>query len=357
MGQGGSSKLGPFDPFGPPPDDDGVGESTQRIEVAKLTTLSMMQVAAPYDEPNTAETSVVPDGETARFATPHTIVEPVLTSADRATLTMLSGPAAGAIFPLGDEILLGRDASATVRVDDPAVSRKHARVRREVAETYVVEDLGSANGTFVGSRRVTMARLRNGDRLQIGPTVSFRFAIVDAREESLQRSLYEASTRDALTDALNRKSFFEQLDADLAQTRQNDLELSVLMLDLDHFKQINDRHGHVAGDRVLRSVAIRAAQMVRTDDLFGRYGGEEFIVLARGADAADAVALAERLRRAIESLPIDVIGDSLTVTVSIGVATLSECEPTATAAELVELADSRLYGAKLAGRNRVCSTG
>jgi two-component system cell cycle response regulator len=276
---------------------------------------------------------------------------------ERATLTMLAGPHAGATFPIeAEETVIGRSDAASVCIEEASISRMHARILR-TGDGYAIEDLSSTNGTFVSARRVIRAALCPGDRVQIGATCVFRFAIVDEKEETLQRRLYESSTRDSLTGAFNRRALFEQIEAEVAHARRSHDPLSLLMIDVDHFKRINDAHGHGVGDQVLRSIAECAAATVRAGDVFARYGGEEFATLARAASLAEATALAERLRAAVAALRVEVGTESLGVTISVGVAALDECEPISDVPDFVSVADGRLYIAKMQGRDRVCGAG
>ena len=278
---------------------------------------------------------------------------------DRATLTVITGLDAGQVFSLdAADASVGRGLEASLVLEDAAISRLHARIVRGDDGRHVVHDLGSTNGTFVAGRRIERAPLASGDRIQVGPNVILRFAITDEAEETLLRRLYESSTRDALTAAFNRKYFCERLVTEIAYAHRHGSSLAVLLLDVDHFKQTNDGYGHLVGDQVLRAVSHRIAGVIRREDVFARYGGEEFAVLARSGSAVDAARLAERLRASIERLRVPTATSFLTVTVSIGVASLADCaEPgrTASDVDLIALADARLYKAKGAGRNRVCT--
>ncbi len=277
---------------------------------------------------------------------------------DRATLTVLNGFNAGQVFALDEqEHVLGRGTEADLWAEDPAVSRRHARITHTPDGEYVLEDLASTNGTFVAARRTERCELASGDRIQLGPNLLLRFAIVDDAEEEMQRRLYESSTRDSLTRAYNRKYFGERLFAEIAHAERHTSHLSLLMLDLDDFKITNDTHGHLAGDLVLRVVSAQVMRLIRMEDVFARYGGEEFVILVRSTGHASAVRLAERTRVTLEQLSIPSKDVALRVTVSIGVASLSELGDHGGGTELVALADERLYRAKLGGRNRVCSEG
>jgi diguanylate cyclase (GGDEF)-like protein len=274
------------------------------------------------------------------------------TGPSRATLTLVSGASAGAIYPLLlDENVIGRTRDCTIRIEDPGISRRHARIVLRGPGSYWVEDLGSRNGTFVRGARVTHQELGEGDRLAIGPSVEFRFGFTDEAEEGLLRRLYESSVLDALTGAYNRKHFNERLASELAYAKRHKAQLSMMLFDLDHFKRVNDSLGHLAGDHVLRAVAALVKRTLRAEDVFARYGGEEFAIIARGTDVEQAWLFAERVRGMVEHAKVEFNGTAIPVTVSIGVASLACCaDPSADG--LIAKADERLYAAKRAGRNR-----
>jgi len=175
--------------------------------------------------------------------------------------------------------------------------------------------------------------------------------ILDLQEELLKarEALREQATHDGLTGLLNRSSILATLDTEIARASRGGLPLSVLMVDLDRFKSINDTYGHLAGDAVLREAARRLKSAARRYDAVGRYGGEEFLIVLPGCDAADAVAQAERMREAIATTPIDTPTQPVVVTASLGVACSAHCAPET----LVRDADDALYEAKTQGRNRV----
>ena len=278
---------------------------------------------------------------------------------DRATLTIISGINAGQVFALdGTDHVLGRGTEADLWLDEGGVSRRHAKVSCRSDGRYFVEDLGSTNGTFLGGQRITVCEVRPNDRIQLGPHVTLRFAITDDAEEELQRRLYESSTRDGLTRVYNRKYFQERLTAEVAYSRRHKVKLAIILLDLDDFKQVNDTHGHLAGDMVLRLVSAQMQRLLRLEDLVARYGGEEFVVLARSTGKTEAVKLAERIRESIAGLEIPVATDhTIHVTMSLGVASLPDVAPDGGPTELLALADLRLYKAKAEGKNRVVAEG
>ncbi|MCU0690113.1 MAG: GGDEF domain-containing protein [Polyangiaceae bacterium] len=273
---------------------------------------------------------------------------------DRATLTVVSGAETGRVYTLGQVTLIGRGPRCDVKMDDGGVSREHARIsREESATTWYLEDLQSSNGTFVDGCRVRRHLLREGDRIQLGGAVHLRFSLTDATEEKLQRTLYESSVRDALTGAYNRKHFNERLASEFSYAVRHGTPLALVLFDVDFFKRVNDKHGHLAGDQVLRKLADAVMCAIRAEDVFARYGGEEFAVIARGSDARGAVALAERIRGVAETLAVDFEGLTLRVTISVGVATLSCAGGSKNVNALIARADEHLYEAKLHGRNRV----
>jgi diguanylate cyclase (GGDEF)-like protein len=275
----------------------------------------------------------------------------------RALLTFVAGPNAGRAFSVrSGETVIGRGKEAHVRIDDAGASRAHARITVVAGDTYVLEDLGSTNGTFVGGLRIDRVELRSGDRIHIGPKASISFAILDSQAEMMAHQLYESAMRDTLTRAHNRRYLIERMESEIAYARRHATRLSLIMFDIDHFKRVNDTHGHLAGDEVLREVAALVSRLIRTEDVFARYGGEEFVVLARGIEHGNAARFGERIRTAVERLEIAAEDAVHRVTISAGVASLDELPEGSRESEvLFRAADERLYRAKSGGRNRVIS--
>lgn len=272
---------------------------------------------------------------------------------DRHILVRMDSVSVGQVFSLdADEWTLGRHTQSSVVLTDDGVSRKHARIVRE-GDRYVLEDQGSANGTFVRGNKISRHELTDGDVFQLGPTVMFRYTYTDASQERMLNKLYEASVRDALTGSYNREHFEERLKVEVAFARRHATVVSLVMFDLDHFKKVNDTHGHPAGDAVLIFVSQTVKKAMRTEDVFARYGGEEFVVVLRGIPPDKALQFAERVRALVEGMAIVFEGHSLPVTTSVGVATMTATRAFASSAELLSAADGALYAAKNAGRNRV----
>lgn len=273
---------------------------------------------------------------------------------NRPILVRLDGVLAGDVTPLERfPVTLGRDSNVDVVLDDKGVSRRHAVLRRTTSG-FEVEDLKSKNGTYISGARVGRSPIKDGGVLQIGHHVQFRFALVEERQQVLLRQLYSASTRDALTGAYNRRYFENRMATELAFARRHSTALSLIILDIDRFKSINDAYGHPTGDVVLRQISNTLQGQIRTEDVFSRIGGEEFAVLLRGIDLNGAARFGERARDAVQNTPITIDGISIAVTISAGCATRTELDLVDGPA-LISLADARLYAAKQSGRNRVVS--
>jgi diguanylate cyclase (GGDEF)-like protein len=272
---------------------------------------------------------------------------------DRAYLIVISGLNVGKMYRLAsaNEMVLGRSSGAHVRIEDDLVSRRHARIFHEGSE-LVLEDLNSANGIAVNGKRVQRHVLRDGDKIQIGDTTILKFTYTDKLDESFQRQMYDAALRDGLTGVFNKAFFMNRMGAEFAYARRHGTNLSILMMDIDHFKLVNDTHGHPAGDAVLKSVAQTIARTVRVEDVLSRYGGEEFVVICRGIETKNVAVLAERIRRSVESGVCEHGGLAIKVTISIGAASYPE-HKVEKGNELVTIADDALYAAKSGGRNRI----
>jgi two-component system, cell cycle response regulator len=278
------------------------------------------------------------------------------TEKNRFLLTILTGPGKGSVFKLDKGIVtLGRSDDADIALPDPSLSRIHARFMltgKGLASGYLLEDQDSTNGTFVGEEKISRATLlTDGVRISFGKRTIASFALQDELEEQAIVSVHESALRDPLTKAYNRRVFDDRLLAELAFSVRHGQPLSLLLMDIDHFKRFNDQHGHPAGDLVLQSVARMIEGTLRTEDLFARYGGEEFAVLVRNTSELDSLVVAERIRSRIERLPVVWEAKQLRITISIGLACNgATAEPPAA---LIKRADQALYGAKEQGRNRV----
>ncbi len=196
--------------------------------------------------------------------------------------------------------------------------------------------------------------LHDGNRVQLGSATIIKFCFQDELEESFQRQLYESATRDGLVGTYNRQYFLDALEAEFSLCFRNGIALSLLMIDIDHFKSVNDRFGHLTGDQALKQVAAAVQHQLRAEDLLARYGGEEFSVMLRHAGPREANVAAERIRRAVEALTVEHGEASFQITLSVGIGTFKDRNHL-NAEALIRTADRYLYEAKRHGRNRVVS--
>ena len=272
-------------------------------------------------------------------------------------LIVLVGTHVGETFRLADgELFIGRSPQSNIRFDDDGVSRRHAKVWMTPNGDWVLEDMNSANGTFVNDERVATRVLRAEYKIHFGPNSLVKFTLHDELEENFQRQMYDAALRDGLTRAFNKKYFLTRLDTELAYARRHKTNLSLVMLDVDYFKRFNDTYGHLAGDAVLVTLAQLIQKTLRAEDVFARYGGEEFASICRGVSREQAWVLAERIRSLVETTSFESSGVRMPVTVSLGVAGMPEFAAESSV-QLVAAADEALYSAKSNGRNLVMRYG
>jgi two-component system, cell cycle response regulator len=263
-----------------------------------------------------------------------------------------SGPDLGRRTALeGASYIIGRDTDADLVVPRSAVSRQHGRLFRDEQSQWWVEDLKSTNGTFVNEQRVTAVRLAEGDLVRFGDAI-YKFLSGSNVESAYHEAIHTMAIQDAMTGIHNKRYFMEFLEREVSAAGRHGHALTLVILDVDHFKKINDAHGHLAGDAVLKELAARIRPRIRREDLFARYGGEEFVCVLPITALAGGVIFAEHLRSIIEEKPARYEGDAIPFTVSLGVATI-QAEIEADAVTLIRRADEQLYIAKRAGRNRV----
>jgi diguanylate cyclase (GGDEF)-like protein len=272
----------------------------------------------------------------------------------RPYLLVLSGTGIGRSLKLEKRgYTIGRGQDVEFRLDDEGISRRHAKVVMLPQGVVMLKDLSSTNGTFVNDRKIEAHPLQEGDRVQLGATITLKFGYEDDVEANVREQLFTAATRDPLTGVYNKRSFQEQMVRAIAFSRRHGQALSLIAFDVDHFKQVNDNYGHLAGDEVLKAVAALFAKELRVEDSLARVGGEEFCVILAGIDLNGATLAAERLRVALARSPIDTgDGDMVPVTVSLGVAQF-DVQRHMSVTDLVGEADERLYDAKRTGRNQV----
>jgi diguanylate cyclase (GGDEF)-like protein len=268
-----------------------------------------------------------------------------------ACLVVIVGEEIGKRIPLGhDELTIGRASTSVLQLDIDNVSRHHAAVVMTTIG-FVLKDLGSTNGTFVNDHRVDEHRLRDGDQIRIGRAI-LKFLTSGNVEAQYHEEIYRLMTLDGLTQIHNKRYFTDTLEKELARSKRYKHPFTLVLFDIDHFKKVNDTHGHLAGDEVLRRVAQVVKVNVRTNDTVARVGGEEFALLLPEVGVDGGVVLAEKLRRLVESERCVHDGVHIPVTISLGVAEWSKAFESAEA--MLSAADTKLYEAKRGGRNRVC---
>jgi two-component system cell cycle response regulator len=250
-------------------------------------------------------------------------------------------------------LVLGRGESCDVVLDMDNVSRRHCDVRLSASGAHVVDDLRSTNGTFVNAEEVSRPReLRSGDLIKVGGTI-FKYLDGDSVESLFHEEIYRMTIVDGLTQIYNRRYLNEFLEREMSRSQRYGRPLSLLIMDIDHFKNINTQFGHIAGDHVLRDVAAAIRQRVRKEECFARYGGEEFALVMPDAERENVLIFAEKIRDLVETCEMVFEEKRIHVTMSIGVAQMlpEHIDPEA----FLAAADTQLFKAKELGRNRVAA--
>ncbi len=271
-------------------------------------------------------------------------------------LIIVRGGVPGTMLRLGQKSSsLGRSAENTFQFHDNTVSRRHAVLSIDAAGVAWLMDLGSTNGTFVDGRRIaTQMQVQAGDgsRIQLGSSTLLKYLKLDPCEEGFQRELYERSVRDNLTGLYNRGYFLSQIGPLAELNALCELGLALILVDIDHFKKVNDTHGHTVGDLILREVADVLRESTRGEDLVARYGGEEFILALPSSSLEQATERAESIRNRLSSRLVEASQSRVGVTASLGLS-FAPAGRVRDVAALITSADEALYIAKRSGRNRV----
>ncbi|MBX3251240.1 MAG: diguanylate cyclase [Myxococcales bacterium] len=267
-----------------------------------------------------------------------------------ACLVVIYGEDLGRRVPLGNEpVVIGRSSRCEVQIDQESVSRNHARIAFD-GRAYLVRDLGSTNGTYVNDELVESFELRDGDQIKVGRTI-LKFIVGGNIEGQYHEEIYRLMTIDGLTQVHNKRYFDEMLDREVSRARRYDRCFGLMLFDIDHFKQINDTFGHLAGDAVLRQLGTLVRAQVRRDDIVARVGGEEFGVITPEVGLVGALELARKLNRLVDDANFEFDGARMDVTISVGV--IEWTEEMQSPASVIQAADERLYEAKRTGRNKV----
>ena len=264
-----------------------------------------------------------------------------------------TGPTMGTRYAIAEApIVIGRASDCDIRINDHSVSRRHARIQPG-ADGYYAVDLQSTNGTYINDVPASMYKLKDGDYLRVGNCI-YRFLMGGNVETEYHEEIYRLTIIDGLTEIHNKRYLMEFLDRELARSTRHSRPLSLIMIDIDRFKAINDQFGHLGGDFTLRELAIRIKGNVRKEELFARYGGEEFAAVLPETPLDGALNVADRILKVVNQTPFLFEDKTFSVTVSAGVVT-TQGESDVTPMELIRRSDEKLYQAKNDGRNRICS--
>lgn len=251
---------------------------------------------------------------------------------------------------IGKVLRVGREGANDIVLEDVGVSRTHARIERR-ADGWVVMDVGSTNGTLLNNQRLSSIRtLKNGDQLRFGSVILKYLSGADI-ENAFHEEIYQLTILDNLTGLANRREFDDVLAREFARARRYGRRFSVLTIDIDFFKNVNDTFGHPRGDDVLMEIGRLIKARLRANDLAARLGGEEFALILPETELAGAATVAEQLRAETEGLVVASESKEIRVTISVGCADLSPTDQDAQA--LFRRSDEKLYEAKTGGRNRI----
>ncbi|MDH3217516.1 MAG: GGDEF domain-containing protein [Candidatus Krumholzibacteria bacterium] len=251
-----------------------------------------------------------------------------------------------------DSYLAGRDIHCDLALDLSTISRLHAELVRDDQGHWWVQDRKSTNGTFVNERRVKRERLSDGDQIRFGEVI-FKFLTGDNIESAYHEEIYRLAIQDGLTGVHNKRYLLDFLEREIAGALRHQQPLTLVIMDVDHFKRVNDQRGHLAGDAVLKEIARRIEPRMRREELFARYGGEEFAAVLTMTPLEGGIRFAEQLRRLVADEQFIFENARFPITMSFGVATMQD-EQDITREALIKRADAQLYKAKHGGRNRVC---
>jgi diguanylate cyclase (GGDEF)-like protein len=250
--------------------------------------------------------------------------------------------------------VLGREKVNDIALNDGKVSKVHCEISvirsgKGVDQIYLL-DLDSTNGTFINGDAVIQAPLRGGDKVQVGDTI-LQLSFSDEIEREYHAKLFDFAARDALTGMYNKRFILNELENYCRIARRSSRAFSIIMIDIDDFKNINDRYGHLSGDEYLKRFAGLIHASLRDQDIAGRVGGEEFLIILPETAIDGALQLAVRIRKRVEEFVMEHQGSKIRTTISAGVCQY-ECKLKDTG-EFLELADQALYEAKRSEKNKV----
>ena len=267
-------------------------------------------------------------------------------------------PNTGLLEMDSDTFLIGRESFCDLVVEQDAISRRHCKIKKKENGEFMLIDLDSTNGTFLNEEPVSITPrlLIAGDTIRVGSQV-YKFLTTNHIEAEHYKASFKMMTSDGLTGVANRRYFMDMLESEIDRSAQSFLPLTLLMLNLDHFKKINEAHGHAVGDEALCEFARRIQSLLRENDLLARYGGIQFAIILTGTDATKAKLVADRCLEAVRSMPFTVSAGEIQCSVSIGSATFIGGTGKCNASELINQADQHLCHAKNTGRDKFVAPG
>jgi len=270
--------------------------------------------------------------------------------AKEACLVVIYGLDLGKKYNLNrPQIIIGRSSKADIQIDQEAVSRNHCKIIN-TGKAILLRDMGSTNGTYINDELIDEYVLRDGDYIKVGRCI-FKFLSGSNIENAYHEEIYRLTTIDGLTQVYNKRYFAETLEREIGRAQRYRRDLSLILFDIDHFKNVNDTFGHLAGDSVLKQLANVIKGRIRREDVLARYGGEEFAIILPEIDKHNALQFGEKIRRITEKAVFRFEDTEIPVSVSVGIATLTPEIQELT--DFIKVADDNLYSAKAAGRNRV----
>lgn len=273
-------------------------------------------------------------------------------SSEGAVLVEIEGNDLGKTFKIKHEqIYIGRGENCDLMILHQSVSRKHAVISEEIIG-YSIEDLGSTNGVIVNDLAIKKVLLKDSDVIRIGD-YSFKFLASENLETLYHQELYQLKNVDALTQCYNKRYFTRQFQYEYERMLRYRNQLGYAIIDLDHFKRVNDTYGHLAGDYILTNFAAIVREHIRKSDIFGRVGGEEFALIIPETSKKGIIVLAEKIRGIVEDYHFEYEGKSISITISMGVVSTDDFDPAVSINRFIDTADQFLYRAKGSGRNQV----
>ncbi len=258
-----------------------------------------------------------------------------------------------------EKTTIGRSIYNDIVIDSNSISRNHAIIIRKIdtkGKIYAyIRDLNSTNGIYLKDNKIPVeedVELKDGVTIRIGRKI-YKFLVGNDLESNYFEEIYRLTIIDALTEIYNKRAFLEALEKEFNRSKRYNRPLSIVMFDIDHFKNVNDTYGHLTGDYVLKHLSRIIKNSIRKEEFFARYGGEEFMIIMPESNLKSAIKLAEKIRILIQNTKFHFVGKIIPITISLGVAesNFDINEPF----ELLSIVDKKLYEAKANGRNCVVS--